>query len=76
MATSQKRKQVPLLLWPFYALWRLLAWIVNLTGRALAILLGIVLMIAGIIISITIVALPIGIPLIIFGFLLVIRGLW
>jgi hypothetical protein len=76
MSTSQKRKQVPLLLWPFYMLWRLLAWIVNLTGRALAILLGIVLMIAGIIISITIVALPIGIPLIVFGFLLVIRGLW
>ncbi|MFU8772647.1 MAG: hypothetical protein ACNA8H_09535 [Anaerolineales bacterium] len=76
MSTTHRQKRIPLLLWPFYALWRFLAWIVGLTGRVLAILLGIVLMIAGVIISITIIALPIGVPLIIIGFLLVIRGLW
>jgi hypothetical protein len=54
-------------LWPFWAIWRLLAWIVGLTGRLIAAVLGLVLMIAGLIFSITIVGLPIGIPLILFG---------
>jgi hypothetical protein len=61
-------------LWPFWAIWRLLAWIVGLTGRLIAAVLGLVLMIAGLMISFTIVGLPIGIPLILFGFLLMIRG--
>lgn len=76
MSKKNKQRQVPLLLWPFYAIWRLLAWIVGLTGRLIAILLGIILMIVGLIISLTIVALPIGVPLIIFGLLLILRGLF
>lgn len=76
MSARNSQRRVPLLLWPFYAIWRFLAWIVGLTGRLIAILLGIVLMIVGLIVSLTIVALPIGIPLIIFGFLLVLRGLF
>lgn len=76
MSKKNKQRQVPLLLWPFYAIWRLLAWIVGLTGRLIAILLGIILMIVGLIISLTIVALPIGVPLIIFGLLLILQGLF
>lgn len=63
-------------LWPFVALWRLLALILGLTGRLLAIILGIVVMILGLLVTLTVVAAPVGIPLMIFGFLLVIRGIF
>lgn len=76
MRTSSQKKRVPLILWPFWALWQLLAWIVNLTGRLLAVALGLILMILGVIASITIVGAVVGIPLIVFGFLLIIRGLF
>jgi uncharacterized membrane protein HdeD (DUF308 family) len=75
-AASPRRRRVPWLLRPFYALWRLLTWIVSLTGRLIAVILGLVIMIAGILVSITIVGLPVGIPLVIIGFLLMIRGLF
>lgn len=75
MSPKPKRK-VPLLLWPFWALWRLIAFVISLTGRLVAVLLGLVLMIVGAILIVTIVALPIGIPLVIFGFLLVLRGIF
>jgi hypothetical protein len=73
---SPEKRKVPLLLWPFWALWRLLAFIIGLTGRLVAIVLGFALMIIGAILIVTIVALPIGIPVVIFGFLLVIRGIF
>lgn len=69
-------KKTPWFLWPFAAIWNLVAWIVGLTGRMLAVILGLVLMIVGIILTITIVGAIIGIPLILFGLMLVIRGLW
>jgi len=64
------------LLWPFKAIWRLLTFILELTGRLVAVILGIVLMIIGTIVTFTIIGAIIGIPLIISGFLLVIRGLF
>jgi hypothetical protein len=63
-------------LWPFIALWRLLTWILELTGRLVAIVLGIVLIIAGTIVSITVIGAVIGVPLALFGFLLMLRGLF
>jgi hypothetical protein len=75
MSTETERK-VPLLLWPFWAIWRLLTLILNLTGRLIAVFLGLVLMIVGAILIITIVALPIGIPIAVIGFLMVLRGLF
>ncbi len=65
-----------LLLWPFVALWRLITWIVGLTGRLVAILIGIVLVIVGGILTALVVTAPLGIPLIIIGLLLVGRGLF
>ena len=62
--------------WPFVALWRLLALIIGLTGRLVAIILGIVVMILGLLATLTVVGAPVGIPLMIFGFLLVIRGIF
>lgn len=70
------QKRVPLLLLPFWAIWKLLEWILGLTGRLIVIVLGVALMIVGAVLTLTIALGIIGIPLIILGFLLVIRGLF
>ncbi len=62
------------LLLPFVALWKLLAGIIEVTGRLVAAILGLVLMIVGLVLTLTVIGAIIGIPLMIFGFLLVIRG--
>jgi hypothetical protein len=74
MANLYVHQRVPMLLWPFWLIWRLVTGIFVLTGRLLAAVLGLVLMIAGVLVTLTVVGAIIGIPLIIFGFLLVIRG--
>jgi hypothetical protein len=76
MSADMDDKNVPCLLWPFWAIWRLIALIVGLTGRLVAVILGLVLMIAGVIISLTVVGLIIGVPLFLLGLLLVFRGLF
>jgi hypothetical protein len=65
-----------LILWPFVALWRLVVLIVELTGRLVAVVLGGVLMIVGVVVSLTIIGAIVGIPLAILGFMLVLRGLF
>ncbi len=67
---------VPILLWPFYAIWRLLTFILNVIGRLLCALLGIALMIAGVAIALSIVGAPVGIPLAALGFLLLVRAIF
>jgi len=47
-----------------------------MTGRLLAMILGIVLMLAGFLVSLTIIGAIVGIPLAIVGFLLFIRGIF
>ncbi len=69
-------RQVPVLLWPFYAVWRLLTFILNVVGRLICSILGIALMIAGIAITMSVVGAPVGIPLASLGFLLLIRALF
>ena len=64
------------LLKPFAWLWNLIATIVLFTGRMLAVLIGLVLMLLGVILTITIVGAIVGIPVFIIGLLLVVRGLW
>jgi hypothetical protein len=69
-------RDVPILLWPFYAIWRLLTFVLELVGRLLCGVIGIGLMIAGIAITITVLAAPIGIPLAAVGFLLLVRAIF
>ena len=71
---SQKDDRTPWFLWPFVAIWKLVAGIIEMTGRLVAAILGLVLMIVGVILTLTIIGAIVGIPLIIFGFLLIIRG--
>jgi len=73
---SISTNQVPWYLWPFHALWRFITWIVRLTGRLIAIILGFALIIIGAVLCITVILLPVGIPMIVFGFLLTMRGLF
>lgn len=64
------------LLWPFVALWKLIAGIVEFTGRFVAIVLGIVFIIVGVILSLTIIGAIVGIPLAIIGLLMFLRGIF
>ena len=68
--------RVPVLLWPFYAVWRLLTLLVELIGRLLCGVLGLALMVAGVAITITVLAAPVGIPLAALGFLLLVRAIF
>ena len=73
---NDSHRDVPILLWPFYAVWRLLTFFLELVGRLLCGLIGIGLMIAGVAIAITILAAPVGIPLAAVGFLLLVRAIF
>ena len=74
MTHLHHRAHVPWILWPFVALWRLLAGILLVAGRLVALILGVVFMIVGGILTVTVVGAVIGIPLLIFGLLLILRG--
>ena len=74
--TTHSQKHIPWYLWPFAALWKLIAVIVEMTGRLLAMVLGIVFIMVGVIISLTIIGAIIGIPLVIIGLLLLLRGMF
>jgi hypothetical protein len=69
-------KHIPILLWPFYAIWRLLTFILSVVGRLLCSILGIGIMIAGVLITMSVVGAPLGIPLAALGFLLLVRAIF
>jgi hypothetical protein len=69
-------RRIPWLLWPFYALWRLVTFTLGLIGRLLSALLGIGLMAAGVGITLSVVGAPLGVPLTVLGFLLLVRALF
>jgi hypothetical protein len=71
---ERKERSVPWILWPFAALWEFLAFILKMTGRLVAAVLGFVLMIAGILLTLLVISAPVGIPMIILGFLLMLRS--
>jgi hypothetical protein len=73
---TQKSKSVPWYLWPFWAIWTLLTTILEMTGRFFAILIGLVLMLVGVLVSLTLIGAIVGIPLAIVGFLLLVRGIF
>ncbi|MEW5940494.1 MAG: hypothetical protein AB1750_12565 [Chloroflexota bacterium] len=73
---TETTTRIPWYAWPFVALWRLIVGIVALTGRLVAVILGSALMLAGFLVSLTVVGAIVGIPLAIVGLLLVLRGLF
>jgi hypothetical protein len=75
-ARTAERKGVPFLLWPFWLIWRLVGGILALTGRLVAVVLGLVLMLVGGLLCLTIIGAVVGIPLFLVGVFLVFRGLF
>lgn len=77
--SRDNRGGVPCLLAPFVALGRmitgLVVGIISLTGRFVAMLIGFVFIVVGLLVSLTVVGAIIGIPLALFGLLLIVRGL-
>ena len=73
---SHTERSVPLLLWPFYALWRLVTFVLSATGRLLCGVLGITLTLAGATLILTVVGAPLGVPLVMLGALLLVRALF
>lgn len=69
-------RPVPWILWPFYALAQLVTGILKLTGRLLAAIIGFVLLIAGGVLCLTIIGAIVGIPLMIFGLMLMVRAIF
>ncbi|HMD89150.1 MAG TPA: hypothetical protein VKF38_08305 [Anaerolineaceae bacterium] len=70
------KRHVPWILMPFYAIWLLIAFIVGLTGRVVGVVLSLALMIAGIVATLTVVGAIVGIPLLLIGFLLLLRSIF
>lgn len=64
------------LLWPVVALWKLLTGILLVTGRLVAVVLGGVFMLVGLLISLTVIGAVIGVPLFLLGLLLALRGIF
>jgi hypothetical protein len=73
---SARKQKISPLLWPVVLPWRLLAFIVRLVGRLVVVVVGTVLVMAGLIASLTVVGAVVGLPLILFGGLLIVRGLF
>ena len=73
---NNNTQNTPWLLWPFKALIDLIEGIIKLTGRLVAAAIGLAIMIAGVVLTALVITAPLGIPLIIFGFLLMVRGIF
>ncbi len=70
------RHHVRWFFWPFIAIWRLIATIVEMTGRFVAMILGLVFIIVGVIVSLTVIGAIVGIPMAIIGLLLFLKGIF
>lgn len=73
---EKKSRKVIWFLWPFYALWRLVTFILEMTGRLVLVALGLTLLILGIVISLTVIGAVIGVPLAALGLLFIARALF
>ncbi|MFN8445853.1 MAG: hypothetical protein U0175_33995 [Caldilineaceae bacterium] len=69
-------RPVPWLLWPFYVVAQLVTGILKLTGRLLAAIIGFVLLVVGGVLCLTIIGAILGIPLMIFGLMLMVRAIF
>lgn len=74
--TTESQKKSPWYLWPFEVIWNLVTWILSFTGRLIAAVLGLILMILGAVLTVTIIAAPIGLPLALLGLLLMVRSIF
>jgi len=74
-AAMIKTKDTHWLLWPFVWLFNLITYIVTLTGRLVAGILGLALVFVGAVLTLTVVGALVGIPLGLVGLLLFVASL-
>ncbi|MEL7626635.1 MAG: hypothetical protein AAGU15_07230 [Anaerolineaceae bacterium] len=72
----EENRNIPFLLWPFWALFQMALWILKFTGRLIGAILGLVMLIVGVILTMTIVGAIIGIPLILLGGMLMWKSIF
>jgi len=72
----KEKRHIPWFLWPLRAIWKLLTLVLGLTGRLIGVILGLVMVITGIVACLSIIGVAIGIPLIVLGFLLMLRSIF
>ncbi|MEM1486039.1 hypothetical protein V6615_14385 [Oscillospiraceae bacterium PP1C4] len=65
-----------ILLWPFRMVWLLIGFLFKLMGRLMSAIMGVVLLAVGILLTLSVVGAFIGIPLVITGFLLIVRSIF
>jgi len=73
---NERERNIPCLLWPFWAIFRLVTFIIEMVGRLVGMILGVVFILVGVVLSLTVVGAIIGIPLALFGLMLVVRCLF
>jgi hypothetical protein len=73
---NKNAQNTPWLIWPFKALLNLIEGIIKLTGRLVAAVIGLAVMIVGVVLTALVITAPLGIPMIIFGFMLMVRGIF
>ena len=68
------RHRTPWILWPFAVIWDFLTFFLIALGRVLTGITGFLLMAVGVLITLTVVGAPLGIPLAALGLLLMVRS--
>jgi len=66
----EEKRRIPFLLWPFWALFQLVLWILKVTGRLVGAILGLVIAIVGVVLTITVIGAVIGVPMVLLGIML------
>lgn len=70
------RSFTPWIFWPVAAVWDLIAFVLRLTGRLIGFTVGLILVAVGGVLTLTVILLPIGLPLLVVGFLLMVRSVF
>lgn len=73
---TARTSNTSILLLPFVWVWQLVTFILGLTGRLLAVIIGLVFLIVGLLLTLTVIGAIVGIPLLIVGLALVLRGIF
>lgn len=72
----EEKRKIPFLLWPFWALFQLVLWILKFTGRLVGAILGLVIAIVGVVLTITVIGAIIGVPLVLLGGMLMVKSIF
>lgn len=71
---SAHHDRVPWYLWPIWAILRLVGFIIEMVGRLVAAILGGVFILLGVLLSLTLIGAFIGVPIALFGLMLMIKA--